>query len=276
MMNHQSIEMRAICLSNNTGVLAFENGKLDEAMDFFRDATSAVSKQSFLKPGNENPSPERSSNQGHKSGTIPSARRTNVETRSPSSRSPCDHTRTNNNTSRCPSFGQEDEDMKTDFVYLHPMRVEEDLSQYDRATFPLSCSLICIFNLAVTSHARAIQTIDRGLSFSRLNAAKKLYELSYTMFLMQEGDMHIEMMFVALAILNNVGVVHKQMQRTTSIQEAHQCFEQLLSCFIYSMRGGFEPNEMYMPSRRASLDGFLSNIIRELNILKPAVTAPSA
>jgi hypothetical protein len=275
MMNHRSIEMRAICRSNNTGVIYFENGKLDEAMDFFRDAISAVSKESFLKPGNENPSPGSSSNQGHKSGTVPSARRTNVETRGPSSRSPCDHTRMNNNTSRCPSFGQEDEDLKTDFVYLHAMRVEEGLSQQDRATFPLSCSLICLFNLAVTSHTRAIQTIDRGLAFRRLDAAKKLYELSYNVFLMQEGDMHIEMMFVALAILNNVGVIHKQMQRTTSIQEAHQCFEQLLSCFIYS-RGGFGPNEMYVSSRRASLDGFLSNIIRELNILKPAVTAPSA
>jgi hypothetical protein len=131
-----------------------------------------------------------------------------------------------------------------------------------------------VFNFAVTSHSRAIQTTtDRDLALSRYKTAVKLYEFSNSLLATVEYNYVVNVeMLITLAIINNVGVIHHQMQQ--SIQ-AHQCFERLLSFMVYLR--GVVPAELYNSScTERWWEGFLSNIVRELNILKQAISAPSA
>jgi hypothetical protein len=104
--------------------------------------------------------------------------------------------------------------------------------------------------------------------------AVKLYELSYGLVLttIECNGENADTMLITLAIINNVGVIHNQTER--SIQ-AHQCFERLLSFMVYLR--GVAHAEMFMSSCTESYwEGFHSNVVRELNILKQAISAPSA
>jgi tetratricopeptide (TPR) repeat protein len=268
MRKHQSIEMNAISL-NNMGVVSFENSRLDEALDLFQ-AALAFSKRSICEGGDDSSS-GRPSNTRHRSGLARMAvASTEIRSLLPGNPPAC--AGTNSCTS---SFDKgEEDDIKSDFLYLHPLRVSESLGHDNEVALNLNCSLLCVFNLAVTSHCRAIQTTDSNLALSRYKMAVKLYELSYSLVLttIKCNGVNADTMLITLAIINNVGVIHNQTER--SIQ-AHQCFERLLSCMVY-LRGAAHA-EMYISSCTESYwEGFHSNVVRELNILKQAISAPSA
>jgi tetratricopeptide (TPR) repeat protein len=267
MSQHQSIEMNAIRL-NNMGVASFENNRLEEALDLFQAALTS-SKQSIREEEANDSSSGRPSNTEQKSGLARMAI-ANTETRRPLPGYPPSCAGTNSCTS--PFDKGEEDDIKSAFLYLHPMKVSESLNLDNEVTLNLNCSLLCVFNLAVTSHCRAIQTTERDLALSRYKTAVKLYEFSYSLLTTIESDGVNADMLITLAIINNVGVIHKQMER--SIQ-AHQCFERLLSFMIYLR--GVANADMYISSSTESLwEGFHSNIVRELNLLKQAISAPSA
>jgi tetratricopeptide (TPR) repeat protein len=267
MSQHQSIEMNAIRL-NNMGVASFENNRLEEALDLFQAALTS-SKQSIREEEANDSSSGRPSNTEQKSGLARMAI-ASTETRRPLPGYPPSCAGTNSCTS--PFDKGEEDDIKSAFLYLHPMKVSESLNLDNEVALNLNCSLLCVFNLAVTSHCRAIQTTERDLALSRYKTAVKLYEFSYSLLTTIESDGVNADMLITLAIINNVGVIHNQMER--SIQ-AHQCFERLLSLIIYLR--GVANADMYISSSTESLwEGFHSNIVRELNLLKQAISAPSA
>jgi tetratricopeptide (TPR) repeat protein len=263
MSQHQSIK-NAIRL-NNMGVVSFENNRLDEALDLFQAALTS-SKQSIIE--NESSS-GRPSNTEQQSG-LARMTITSNDTRRPLPGYPPSCAGTNSCTS--PFDKGEEDDIKSAFLYLHPMKVSESLNLDNEVALNLNSSLLCVFNLAVTSHCRAIQANERDLALSRYKTAVKLYEFSYSLLTTIESDGVNVDVLITLAIINNVGVIHDQMER--SIQ-AHQCFERLLSFMVYLR--GVTHAEMYISSCTESLwEAFHSNIVRELNILKQAISAPSA
>jgi hypothetical protein len=90
------------------------------------------------------------------------------------------------------------------------------------------CGLICVFNLALANHAQAIRTPEKGAALCLFEKVSRLYELSHTLWL-QQGDLNHEI-FIVLAILNNLGMIHKHCQRTV---QGRQCLELLLSVLIF-------------------------------------------
>lgn len=199
------------------------------------------------------------------------------------------------------------------------------------------CTMVPMFNLAVACHARAVarlseieerrkqQQKQQQAEYKNLKKIAKvqeelervvrLYELSYAL-LMQDDETasstsstsaadvtgnETATMFVTLAILNNLGVIHKQLRRA---HESHQCFQHLLKFLMYLLECGQIPHfqSMLTPSSHLdttppmmqqqqqqrqqhpkssttecfALEGFFSNALRELDILRKSVTAPSA
>jgi hypothetical protein len=102
----------------------------------------------------------------------------------------------------------------------------------------------------------------------------KLYEFSMSLLTTVEYDhvVNVDIMLITFAIISNVGDIHHQMQQ--SIQ-AHQCFERLLSFMVY-LRGVVPAKLFSLSPMERWWDGFLLNIIPELNILKQAISALSA
>jgi hypothetical protein len=252
--NCQAIEMNAIHL-NNMGVIAFEDGKVEAAINFFGRSLSLT--KLSITIGTKKPD---GSNQGRE--------REPLELRA--SPTPSRHSKV-----REDSLSDDDakEFSRCNFLYLSPMRIsaEEDVGEDDHKEQQLlvHCSSICIFNLALANHAQAIRTPDKGAAFCLFEKASRLYELSYTLWL-QKGDSKNEI-FIVLAILNNLGMIHKHCQRTV---QGHQCMELLLSVLIFLKDS--ESVQYVSCVSNGSLDGFFSNIIRELDVLKRGISAPAA
>jgi hypothetical protein len=245
--------MNAIHL-NNMGVIAFEDGMVEAAISCFGKSLSSTKLSTIGTKKTDG------SNQGR--GREP------LELRA--SPTPSRHCKVKQN-----SLSDDDvEDVsRSNFLYLSPMRIyaEEDFGEDDHKEQQLlvQCGLICIFNLALANHAQAIRTPDKGAAFRLFEKASRLYELSYTLWL-QQGDLNDEI-FIVLAILNNLGMIHKHCQRTV---QGRQCLELLLSVLIFLKDS--ESVQYISSASNGSLDGFFSNIISELDVLKRVTTAPSA
>jgi hypothetical protein len=239
---------------NNMGVIAFEDGKVEAAISFFGESLSST-KLSIIGTKKTD-----GSNQGR--GRDPFELRA-----SPTS--------SRHGKVKQDSLSDDDaEDVSiSNFLYMSPMRIytEEDFGEDDHKEQQLlvHCSLICIFNLALANHDQAIRTLNEGAACCLFEKASRLYELSYSLWL-QQGDLNDEM-FIVLAILNNLGMIHKHCQRTV---QGNQCLELLLSVLIFLKDS--ESVQYVSSASNGSLDGFFSNIIRELDILKRVTTAPSA
>jgi hypothetical protein len=243
---------------NNMGVIAFEDGKLEDAINLFRESLS-LTKLSIMRMRKPD-------------GSIQAPRgREPLELRA-SPTTPSRHCEVKRD-----SLSNDDgEDVsRRKFIYLRPMRIyaEEDFFGEDdhrEQQLLVQFSLFCTFNLALASHTQAIRTPDKDAAFYLVKKAMMLYELAYEL-LLQEGDLDDDVFIVELAILNNVGMIHKHCQRT---EQAHECFEELLSVLMCLTDSERVP---YISSAsNGSLDGFFSNIIRDLGILKRVATAPSA
>jgi hypothetical protein len=246
--NYQAIEMNAIDL-NNMGVIAFEDGKVEAAISFFEESLSSTK---LWITGTKKTD---GSNQGRGREASPTSSR--------------------NCKVKQDSLSDDDaEDVsRSNFLFLSPMRIsaEEDsgVDDHREQQLRVHCGLICIFNLALANHDQAIRTPNKGAACRLFEKASRLYELSYTLWL-QQGGLNEEI-FIVLAILNNLGMVHKHCQRTV---QGNHYLQELLSVLMYLQDS--ESVQYLSSASNGSLDGFFSNIIRELDVLKRVTTAPSA
>lgn len=298
-MNFQASCMQAATIQlNNVGVDFFNNGRFDESVELFRhalatskkwlregallgDATPAGKRQVSPQPV----SPQRAISLPPSSASA-SASAADVEPSRSNKRrrrsSVDDEQDARTPSPKRVSRSQQTEDDAAnmdDFLYLHPMRFDERVQLPKRGVsgyqHTLSYSLTCMFNLAIASHARSIHTQDKPNAEARLSQATRLYELSYTLMMQEEGLFEIVDRMMTLAILNNVGVIHKQRRCR---EKSHQCFEHLLKFLIF-FREEQQTRTCLTKDGEPSAhqyEGFYSNILQELNILRKVVTAACA
>ena len=125
------------------------------------------------------------------------------------------------------------------FFYRHAIRAPLEMEcNYQTAVM---CSAMVVFNLALAHHAAA--TASRKPTQVLLRAGK-LYELAFSMA--KEVNLKSNVLF-ALAICNNLGLVHSKLQHR---KKAMDCFQNLMSMLMFVTSSG--PGEY-------CLDGFLQN-----------------
>ena len=135
------------------------------------------------------------------------------------------------------------------FVFQRPIRMPTNIgSSYNEVIF-VSC--IVIFNLAIAYHLQGDN--------ESLVRALKLYELSFNLQREQQFDNNV--LFI-LATVNNLGLIHKQLQDE---QSSRMCFEHVLSTLMYLTDCG-EANDCH-------LDGFFHNIS---SVVSQGCAAPAA
>jgi hypothetical protein len=100
------------------------------------------------------------------------------------------------------------------------------------------CSLTCMFNLALTHHLMALDPSSAGKAqyFKSLQAATKLYELTYTMLMQDDDGVSSFTSLMALAIINNLAQIYQFCTREE--QKAAQCGEHLISVLMYFQQCG--------------------------------------
>jgi hypothetical protein len=246
---------------NNRGVELVETGKVEAALQMFNaalrssrsllDSRGPASLSSNGNYGRESSGAQRCSFTGTKQGlfSVP-----------------------------CHLHWCDDDQAVATFVCSNTCRIPEQGFTDQCAAF---YSFICLFNLAVTTHLRALLSMDGTTTnnksgihsggFSLLTAAKRLYELTHQLLVRDEGP--ISVMF-NLVIVNNLGHVYKRMGETEKVR---QCFEHLLSCLMFIKESfgaqGVEEEEQQLC--KACLEGFHSNIVSEI-IFNGNGTAPAA
>jgi hypothetical protein len=100
------------------------------------------------------------------------------------------------------------------------------------------CSLTCMFNLALTHHLRALDPSSAGKTqhFKSLQAATKLYELTYTMLMQDDDGISCFTSLMALAIINNLAHIYQFCTRDE--KKAAQYGEHLISVLMYFQQCG--------------------------------------
>jgi tetratricopeptide (TPR) repeat protein len=248
---------------NNKGVELVEAGKVEAALQMFNAALR--SSRSLL----DSMAPALLSSNGNFRGEFSGAQR-------------CSFTGTKQGlfSVPCHLYWCDDDQAAATFVCSNICRIPEQGFTDQCVAF---YSIICLFNLAVTSHLRALLSTDGATTtnkgglqaggYSLLTATKRLYELTHQLLMRNEGS--ISVMF-NLAIVNNLGQVYKRMGET---KKSRQCFEHLLSTLMFVKESfgaqGVEDEDEEQQLCKACLEGFHSNIVSEL-ILDGNGTAPAA
>jgi hypothetical protein len=100
------------------------------------------------------------------------------------------------------------------------------------------CSLTCMFNLALTHHLWALDPSSAGKAryFKSLQAATRLYELTYTMLMQSDDVISSFTSLLTLAIINNLAQIYQFCTREE--QKAAQCAEHLISVLMYFQQCG--------------------------------------
>jgi hypothetical protein len=129
------------------------------------------------------------------------------------------------------------------FVFRSAIRISRSHMSESSHSY-VATSFIVLFNLALSHHLSAIQ---HNLSSVILNKALTLYELAHALQMREQLSMPI---VFCLALVNNLGLVHKSMQHEES---SRQCFEHLLATIMLITTSG-------QGSLLEQADGFLSNI----------------
>lgn len=142
-----------------------------------------------------------------------------------------------------------DEEMKEQFVYKRTILIPADMEMNYRESV-LACCMI-IFNLAIAYQLRG----DR----ESLMRAMKLYELSFNLQRDQQFENNI---LFTLAIINNLGLVHRQLNDEHS---AGKCFDHVLSTLMYLTDCG--------QASECILEGFFYNVTGAIS--EPSI-APAA
>lgn len=128
-----------------------------------------------------------------------------------------------------------------DFIYDKPIRV---IDRYNTPSHA-EVSLYVVFNLALCHHLRALA--KRKMSESRLRRILKLYKLAYSL---QVREKHALGPSHAIAILNNVAQVYKQLGRR---KKSETCLQNLLTNIVRLVDCG-------LADQVDQLDGFLLNL----------------
>lgn len=178
------------------------------------------------------------------------------------------------------SFNNEDDEGY--FVYERPIRMPNSIrvQHYDesssRSAFPhkVLCSAISIFNLALAHHLEATSRSSDAVVF--LKKAAKLYD--FGLQVLQGADTPIEHGIPAkcglfyLAILNNLGDVHRRL-RNTSISE--QYCQELLRMLVYLTEDATSTSSS-TPSSDETFDAFYQNSVFYLLSSHGINAAPAA
>ncbi|KAG7352734.1 hypothetical protein IV203_008782 [Nitzschia inconspicua] len=131
-----------------------------------------------------------------------------------------------------------DEEVQGQFIYerviYYNIPTDDEISY--RESVLVSC--IVIFNLAIAYHLRGDRT--------SLTKSLKLYELSFNLQKDQQFENNI---LFTLAIVNNLGLVHRKLNDE---QSASKCFDHILSTLMYLTDCG-QASEHH-------LDGFFHNV----------------
>jgi hypothetical protein len=286
--------VRTIIRLNNAAAAYFHCANLEEAMQLFRVALTTSRK---LLLATQNSSRNDSTITINRRQGQPRAQNGSVMSgaaleqcellllRSPEATAAAKHS-----PQTTPSFlqrmGGDDEELE--FVYLAPVTMEEQ-EFLNGSTSCKMLGLICTFNLAITLHAKDI--FEENHHFhphqgstahvikkptSRPASTVRLYELSYS--LLYEHEQHDEdslcdnaVWLISFAILNNLGVLHKQLG---SQDKSQRIFEMLLSMLMY--RREQYPFVDEEASYICAMEGFYSNALAELGVLSHNITAASA
>jgi hypothetical protein len=182
---------------------------------------------------------------------------------------------------------EEEENAGEDFVYRHPIRVNDTTDESDRNEIYIF-SVILVFNLALTHHLMALEetpptatalkavggdqedpeckdskdsSSQRRRHFNHLKSALKLYELGFDM--QMKGLVSMDMTYT-MAMVNNCASICKALNQR---QRAQKFYEHLLSSLLYLVENGEADNI-------DEFDGFLGNASKL--ILRKKVAAAAA
>jgi tetratricopeptide (TPR) repeat protein len=126
------------------------------------------------------------------------------------------------------------------FMYKEAIRIPVNVESHYRAAVMVSSMII--FNLALTHQLAATVSDNRE---SALRKAAKLYELSFNM---QRDEFFYSNTMFTLAIVNNLGLIHHQLDDR---ETASKYFEHLLSTLMFLIDCG--------DGHATDFDGFLRN-----------------
>ena len=154
----------------------------------------------------------------------------------------------------------------SEYLSLTPLEIKEDLYQPGVESYTVYSGIL-LFNLAITYHSMSL--LDDESTCLALQA-QKIYELAYRLLIQELAEWKAGVL-LGVAILNNLGMISKQVKQTSWTK---QCFEHLLSMLLYIRECGCYRDAL--SSSSSEVEGLYSNIIHELNLLKQATTAPSA
>jgi hypothetical protein len=129
------------------------------------------------------------------------------------------------------------EEIQGQYSYRRAIFIPVDVEMSYRESIMVSC--LIIMNLAIAHHLRGDQ--------ESLSRALKLYELSFTL---QRDQKFENNALFTLAIVNNLGVVHKQLHDEYA---SGKCFEHVLSMLMYLTACG--------QASECCLDGFFHNVL---------------
>mmetsp|Transcript_64740 Transcript_64740/g.90053 ORF Transcript_64740/g.90053 Transcript_64740/m.90053 type:complete len:232 (+) Transcript_64740:52-747(+) len=144
------------------------------------------------------------------------------------------------------------------YLYQQAVSIPLDIGSSYRAS--VMVSTMVTFNLALANQLASMNQTGED-SKLMLHKAAKLYELAFSM--QQEEEFDCNTLFT-LATINNLGLVHSQLNDRTS---ANKCFEYLLSSLMYLTNASGQKQ----PSRE--FDGFFRNASSSIQSSRSAPAA---
>jgi hypothetical protein len=282
--------VQTILRLNNTAAAYFHCGSFEEATQLFRIALATsrkviVAVENDIRNGSSTATASHSSGRRQQGQSILNA--SALEQSAPLLlRSPelAANTTATQHLARAPAClhqqvnGEQDKEDFLEFVYTSPMTMQER-EFLDGSISYMSLALICTFNLALTLHAKEIIFAAAGRPTSPTSTIR-LYELSYSLLVEheQQDEDYLcgKIWLVSFAILNNLGVLHKQFG---SHNKSRATFEMLLSMLLYRReqhQAFTDEQALNIASTCAIMEGFYSNALTELGVLSQSITAASA
>jgi hypothetical protein len=141
-------------------------------------------------------------------------------------------------------------------ICIPPSVLLEPQSQQD---VPVLLSAVIIFNLALLHQLSAQQ--DGEKRRAQLTQAAQLYTLLHEL---QRSDHFENNVLFVMATMNNLGLVHAQLQDATN---ANRCFQGLLAVILMFSTG--------CDKQRRDFDGFLGNVLSFMSV-SLFICAPAA
>jgi hypothetical protein len=160
----------------------------------------------------------------------------------------------------------------TNFTFFNPISVPDFQGCANTFITNKFMIFVCLFNLALAHHIDAMRpanTTSVSSPSRSFKTAAIMYELAYSLSV--EDDLQIHPTFT-LAILNNLAMIHNQIQETA---KTHKCLHQLLMFVMLYASEWRENNRGATRFDERSLDGFLFNV-QTLLLCDSQIAAPAA